>query len=348
MRSKNLLPALFLGLAAFVAYALTAAPDLLYGDAGEFQFTLPLAGVGHPTGYPLFHILGWGWERFFGSNPAWGANLFSALWGGVAVAAFYLFSAEALARLRARLKWPSGERWLAGLATIIFALNPTLWAQATQAEVYTLHAAFVAAILGATLAAARERDAWPLWPVALLLGLSLTHHLTTVFLIPGVALFLLLPGVVGIIRLHPFELAYYNGLVGGPRGAKRLGFETIYFASTYGAFLPQLNALPPESRVWVMPNSYDVLYYYQLNGLLRPDLVMLRPPGWGSFYDDAGVNRAEGWIDQADVALIERRQTAFNRELPNHDRILWWAEHAPELARLERAGVTLATLHSKP
>jgi len=188
MRSRNIIPALIFAIVAFVLYAATVAPGLLYGDAGEFQFTLPLAGVGHPTGYPLFHILGWGWERFFGSNPAWGANLFSAFWGGAAVGAFYLFSAEALERLIARMKWRRGAGWLAGITTIIFAANPTLWAQATHAEVYTMHAAFVAAILGATLAAARERDAWPLWPVALLLGLSLTHHLTTIFLIPGVAL----------------------------------------------------------------------------------------------------------------------------------------------------------------
>lgn len=159
---------------------------------------------------------------------------------------------------------------------------------------------------------------------------------------------LLLPGGLGIVRLHPFELAYYNALVGGVRGAHRLGFETIYFAATYGYFLPELNDLPANTRVWVMPNSYDVLYYYQLNGLLRSDLVLLRPPGWGSFYDDDNVPRAEGWIDQADVALIERRQTAFNAALPNHARILYWAEHYPELARLERAGVTLASLHARP
>jgi hypothetical protein len=188
MRSKNLLPALLFALAAFVAYALTAAPGMLYGDAGEFQFTLPLAGVSHPTGYPLFHILGWVWEQAFTSNPAWGANLFSAFWGGVAVGAFYLFSAEAIQRLIARMKWRRGAGWLAGITTVVFAFNPTFWAQATQAEVYTMHAAFVAAILGATMAAARERDAWPIWPVALLLGLGLAHHLTTLFLIPGVAL----------------------------------------------------------------------------------------------------------------------------------------------------------------
>ena len=192
MRRHHLLPASLLAITAFFVYAATAAPGLLFGDAGEFQFTLPLAGISHPTGYPLFHLLGWGWERLFATNPAWGANLFSAFWGGAAVGAFYLFSAEALERLLARMKWRRGAGWLAGITTLIFAGNPTFWAEATHAEVYTLHAAFIAAILGATLAAVREQDAWPLWPVALLLGLGLTHHLTTLFLIPGVVIVLAL------------------------------------------------------------------------------------------------------------------------------------------------------------
>ena len=212
MRSKNLLPAFIFAFIALFLYTATAARGLLYGDPGEFQFTLPLAGVAHPTGYPLFHILGWVWERAFGSNPAWGANLFSAFWGAVAVGAFYLFSAEAIEHFIVRMKWRRGAGWLAGIATLIFLGNPTFWAEATHAEVYTLHAAFVAAILGSTLAAVRERDAWPLWPVALLLGLGLTHHLTTLFLIPGVVIVLALARpdafrMKTILRTLPWLLA---------------------------------------------------------------------------------------------------------------------------------------------
>ena len=161
------------------------------------------------------------------------------------------------------------------------------------------------------------------------------------------ATILLLPGVFGIAKLHPFELAYYNALVGGVRGGEKAGLTTIYFASTYGAFLPELNELPADSKIWVMPNSFDVLYYYQVYGMLRPDLIMLRPPGWGSFYDYKGVRWAEGWIDESDYALIERRQTDFNDQLPNHDRILDWAYTHPELSRIERCGVTLSGLYSR-
>lgn len=200
MRPRSLFPALLLGLTAFVAYRLTAAPYVLPGDAGEFQFTVPLAGVSHPTGYPLYHLLGWVWGWLYRGNPAQGANHFSALWGGVAVGLFYLLAYEALKQLTAHLRWQRGAGWLAGLTTVVFAANPTLWAQATQAEVYTLGAAFVAALLGATLAVGGSRLREGRGPsarlvgvtLALLLGLALTHHLTIVLLLPGIILYLIL------------------------------------------------------------------------------------------------------------------------------------------------------------
>ena len=211
MRARYLPLALLLAFLAFWLYAWMAAPDILYGDAGEFQFTLPLAGVSHPTGYPLFHGLGWIWERGFQGNPARGANLFSAMWGGVAVGMAYLLSAEALERLLARMAWPGGTRWLALITTLLFALNPTLWALSVQAEVYTMQVALMAAFLAAVLAAGRRRDPWPLWPAALLLGLGLAHHLTILFLIPGALLFLWLtqPQALrprAMLRLLPWVL----------------------------------------------------------------------------------------------------------------------------------------------
>ena len=147
MRLRTFLTALLLGLLAFLAYRFTAAPGLLPGDAGEFQFTLPLAGISHPTGYPLYHILGALWERLYVANPAQGANHFSAFWGGVAVFFFFLLSHEALNQLLAHLKWRSGASFLAIVTTLVFAGNPTFWAQSTLAEVYALNAALMAGIL---------------------------------------------------------------------------------------------------------------------------------------------------------------------------------------------------------
>ena len=130
-------------------------------------------GLSHPTGYPLYHLLGWLWDRLYLANPAQGGNHFSALWGGVAVALVYLLLYEALSQLLARLQWQRGAGWLAAVGALFFALNPTFWAHATHAEVYTLHIALIAGLLGAALAAGRDdRPPGALWPVALLAGLA--------------------------------------------------------------------------------------------------------------------------------------------------------------------------------
>lgn len=158
---------------------------------------------------------------------------------------------------------------------------------------------------------------------------------------------LMLPPVVSIVQLHPYELAYYNEFIGGPQGARRQGMETIYFASTYNAFLDKLNTLPAGSKVWVMPNSYDSLLYYQKSGLLRPDLKVLVPPGWGSFYADELKSIEYGELQDADYALIDARQTTFNDVIPEYRIQGEWARTKPELQRLERDGLWLASLYAK-
>ena len=186
---------------------------------------------------------------------------------------------------------------------------------------------FIALLAGAGFAALADwckRRAWPRWALALM------------------ALLLLAPGVVGIARWHPYELAYYSAVIGGPRGAAALGLESTYWSATYAHFLPVLNETAPTgATVWVMPNSYDVMFYYQAAGRLRPDLVLLRPPGWGSFYDGQGVPWAAGEIEDADIVLLEMRQTGFTDAVR-----AFRAAHVPA-QRLTRHGVTLAELYWK-
>jgi hypothetical protein len=79
-----------------------------------------------------------------------------------------------------------------------------------------------------------------------------------------------------LVRVHPFELSYYNELIGGPRGAWRRGFELAYW---YDAFnretLADLNRrLPPGASLisaseYSTPPTFPAL---QALGLLRPDI----------------------------------------------------------------------------
>ncbi len=167
------------GLLTLLLYSLTAAPSIveLYDDSLEFQLVGPTFGIAHPTGYPLYILLGGLWSRllFPVGNWAWRMNLFSALCGAAAVTVLFL-----LAR---RLAGNGGGL----VAALLFALGPIWWQQTTVAEVYALHGLFVALILYTTVRLERRS----LGVLGLLIGFSLAHHRTTLLLLPPVVASLL-------------------------------------------------------------------------------------------------------------------------------------------------------------
>ena len=48
--------------ASFLVYALTVTPSLNAGDGGEFVTSTHALGIVHPTGYPLYMLLGRAFE----------------------------------------------------------------------------------------------------------------------------------------------------------------------------------------------------------------------------------------------------------------------------------------------
>jgi hypothetical protein len=175
-----------LGLATLLLYMATLAPSVLVADGGEFQFAAPLAGIAHPTGYPLYLILGWLWTTLLPvDSPAWSMNLFSALAAAATVAVLYLTVRRTLklAGFRHR-SWLSQS--IAALASILFAVSYAFWSQATIAEVYALNAFFVALIACILLGWVEHGLGWKdLIPLAVALGLGLTHHRTVLLLAPA-------------------------------------------------------------------------------------------------------------------------------------------------------------------
>lgn len=169
-----------LGVLALALYARTLAPGLLDGDAGEFQFAAWRLGLAHPTGYPLYLLLGGGWQHglaLFGADPAWALNLFSAFTAAVTVTLLFV-------AMRKIVPGPARvSRGVALFSAALLAVNPTFWSQAVIAEVYALHGLLMVLILLAALAWDGSMRRTVL--VAGLVGLGLAHHRTTVFVIPG-------------------------------------------------------------------------------------------------------------------------------------------------------------------
>ena len=139
------------------------------------------------------------------------------------------------------------------------------------------------------------------------------HHAARVGLAVMLAILLLVPPLVSIVRIHPYELSYYSEIVGGLRGAIGLGLETTFWCESYKDCLPYLNANSPQgASIWV--DQPLALRAYQEDGLLRQDL---RITGWDvvSPYtcDYAVVQMREtGFIDVPELAqLVKERQPEF-------------------------------------
>jgi hypothetical protein len=73
-------------------------------------------------------------------------------------------------------------------------------------------------------------------PVFVMVSLAVERFLQggrrPAWLLPAASAIVLAPGVVGIVRLHPYEYVYYNELVGGVRGAYGQ-FELDYWCTSY-------------------------------------------------------------------------------------------------------------------
>ena len=167
---------------ALALYVATLAPGLTwahYGaDGGDLLAAALTNGVPHPSGYPLYILLlqAWLWMgATLHPSPAYLGNLFSAVCVAAAVGVTIVAAARLLAQYPARWLW-------AALSGCVLAATPLFWSQALITEVYGLHALIVAGIGLFTFA-------WPARRVglALLLGLGMAHHLTSLLLWPAVA-----------------------------------------------------------------------------------------------------------------------------------------------------------------
>ncbi|HNS50675.1 MAG TPA: DUF2723 domain-containing protein [Anaerolineae bacterium] len=132
---------------SLLLYLRTLAPTVvqMFDDSLEFALAVHRMAIAHPTGYPLYLLLGKLFSLLPWRDVAGRVNLLSAVAGAVAVALVFLVTRQ-LAR----------RRWIALLPAAAFAVSPVFWSEAVIAEVYTLNAAFVAGLLLAALRWARR------------------------------------------------------------------------------------------------------------------------------------------------------------------------------------------------
>ena len=186
MTPVDLVCLLLLAVGSFGLYAATAVPGPFDGDSGEFQYMPRLLGLPHPTGYPLYLLLGWLWSWLPLGTMAFRLNLFSAFWAMSTLLFLFLIGRTLAFHPVAALS-----------GAITLGLVAPFWQYAGLAAVYTLHTALLAAALllwlhwsiGLRNAVTNTNQRFCM--AAFCTGLSLTNHPTAAFLVPATLLFLL-------------------------------------------------------------------------------------------------------------------------------------------------------------
>ena len=89
----------------------------------------------------------------------------------------------------------------------------------------------------------------------------LIDHIAPSWLYAELIVILLSPGVIGIVRLHPYEYTYYNSFVGGTNGAFRQ-YETDYWLTCYKESVERLEQITDTpTNLYVHREAYIADYY---------------------------------------------------------------------------------------
>ena len=108
-------------LVAEIVYVRTLLPGVSFGDWAESELLLSRLGILHPTGYPLYSLLGKAFSLIPIESVAFRANLLSATAAAAAVGIAVLIAV----RLGVRPV-------IAGGAALGLAFTGTLWQEATS------------------------------------------------------------------------------------------------------------------------------------------------------------------------------------------------------------------------
>lgn len=199
---------------AFVVYLVTRVPGLYYTDSGELAAACSTLGIAHPTGYPLFTILGHVWLMLPWTSAIDALNILAGLWTALAVGMVvaivcdllpFVYVAPSKKPLTApRVAAPHinaspigkpalSTLLLADAIALLFAFSATVWAQGTSIEVYSLQLLLTTLALWCALKSVTEMKnvteeknqvRWTAL-ASLCAGLMIANHLSSVFIVPG-------------------------------------------------------------------------------------------------------------------------------------------------------------------
>lgn len=158
--------ATLLAAAAFVVYAAGACPTVFVGDSGELVAAVHTLGIPHPSGYPLYVLLGKLWTLAMPvASVAYRMSVFSAACAAACVGLVFLVGRQlGLGRVAA----------ITGAG--LLAVAPSFWGEANMQRVYALNAVFVVLAAGFAFRWQRTGEVRSLVVAFFACGLGASNH----------------------------------------------------------------------------------------------------------------------------------------------------------------------------
>lgn len=164
----------------FLVYLRTLAPTVYGLDSAELTTGAYTLGIVHAPGSPAYLLIGhlFTWLPF--GDVGYRLNLMSA--GATALTALFLYN----------ILWHlTGQRFIALMSAWFAAFTYYFWISAAAAELYSLNATFVAALIWLALKWRDDGAASRVYLFAFLFGFGLGTHMMLILLAPGFAWLLL-------------------------------------------------------------------------------------------------------------------------------------------------------------
>jgi len=182
----------------FVTYLATLARGITFSDGGEIATAIASLGVMHPTGYPIFTVLGHYFVELLPTpyEVSFEIEILNALFG-VGAALWVSAAVRRLCSLFAARSGASAEFWpfacwAGAIAGFALGITPLLWHQVRIPEVYPFHVFLTAwALYRIVVFEETRREVDIVWAV-LPMGLGLAHHVTMAYLLPPAGLYFLI------------------------------------------------------------------------------------------------------------------------------------------------------------
>ncbi len=254
-----------LALLALIIYSMTLSPTVSFIDGGELAAVTTTLGIAHPTGYPLFTLLGCIVAHLpVGANEVFRLNAMAAVCCAGAVFLMFLCAHQivVLAAKRMMISHPPPPVLLllsAATGTALLAFSETFWAQSVAVEVYSLHLLLIGATLLLVFRARDTRSVRLWYAAAFLLGLSFANHMTTVLVVPGVLYFYYMDGPQGRARWTVMAGAFGFFLLGLtpylylPIRAAQMPVMDWGHPVTWDRFIAHLSG--KQYRVWIFSST---------------------------------------------------------------------------------------------